>query len=131
MVDWSQYPNFSKAEFDCKHTGKNDMQPFFLDILQKIRTEYGKPLKVTSGYRDKTHPAEAKKSSPGAHSHGVAADVSVIGFRDVRTLMNLAEKYGVRRVGISAKRGSGWFMHLDIADRIDDARFPVNALWTY
>ena len=23
-LDWNLYPNFSKAKFDCKHTGIND-----------------------------------------------------------------------------------------------------------
>lgn len=131
MVDWSQYKNFAKHEFDCKKTGKNDMKPWFLDILQSIRAEYGKPMVPTSGYRDKTHPAEAKKASPGAHTLGVAVDIAVRGLDDVQTLINIASGYGIKRIGISARSGAGWFVHLDMADRIDPKRFPVNTLWTY
>lgn len=51
MMDWSKYPNFSKREFDCKETGENEVQARFMDKLQALRTEYGKPMVITSGYR--------------------------------------------------------------------------------
>ena len=60
-MNWSDYPNFSKREFDCKETGLNDMQPEFMRKLQELRDLYGKPMKITSGYRSKFHSAEVKK----------------------------------------------------------------------
>lgn len=54
VVDWSKYPNFSEAEFRCRHTGKCEMRPEFLAVLQAIRAEYGKPMIISSGYRDRT-----------------------------------------------------------------------------
>ena len=31
---WEEYPNFTYAEFNCKHTGENNMQHEFMEKLQ-------------------------------------------------------------------------------------------------
>lgn len=41
--------------------------------LQGLRDRLG-PMKITSGFRCADHPEEKKKSKPGAHSAGLAAD---------------------------------------------------------
>lgn len=61
-MDWSKYPNFSKREFDCKETGENRMTVEFMDKLQELRTRYGKPMRITSGYRSPQHSIEAAKA---------------------------------------------------------------------
>lgn len=124
-MNWDKYPNFSKEEFDCKHTGKNKMCSEFLHLLQSIRDEYGKPMFVNSGYRDSTHPEEAKKAKPGAHFYGVACDIAARG-ADVQFLIYLAYKHGVRRMGVYQRRGVH-FLHIDIADRTHG--FPQTT-WT-
>ncbi len=63
LAKWDLYPNFSKEEFDCKHTGKNEMKHSFMAKLQALRTAYGKPIAISSGFRDYTHPAESKKKA--------------------------------------------------------------------
>ena len=52
---------FKESEFVCSHTGNVAMQQSFVDQLNVLRETYGKPLRITSGYRDPTHPIEAKK----------------------------------------------------------------------
>ena len=59
MIDWSLYKNFSKAEFDCTHCGANQMTPAFMAKLQALRMAYGKPMRITSGFRCAQHPVEA------------------------------------------------------------------------
>ena len=68
---------FKIEEFDCKHTGKNEMVPEFLEKIDHLRDECGFPFVVTSGYRDKTHPVEAAKKAAGVHSQGIACDIKV------------------------------------------------------
>lgn len=127
-MNWSDYPNFSKKEFDCKHTGENKMRPEFLEKLQELRTVYGKPMIITSGYRSPLHPVEARKSKAGAHTYGVAVDVLAHGV-DAMLLFNLAYAVGFRRIGLKQKGGRpGRFIHLDTGDK--DLGFP-QALWTY
>ncbi len=125
-MDWSKYPNFSKAEFDCQHTGKNKMRPEFMQLLQQARNIFKKPMPITSGYRDPMHPIEKRKARPGEHSYGVAADIRVRG-EDAIILMNIFIDLGVRRIGVSQK-GNARFIHIGIGDQ--ELGFP-KALWSY
>jgi zinc D-Ala-D-Ala carboxypeptidase len=126
-IDWAQYPNFSKKEFDCKHTGANQMQPEFMARLQRLRIAYGKPMAISSGYRSPQHPVELRKSSPGAHSAGRACDVVASG-RDAFRLIQLAIEHGFTGVGVQQK-GASRFIHLD--DLEHSAQFSRPTVWSY
>lgn len=123
-MDWSRYQNFSKAEFDCTHCGKNEMKPDFLQKLQTLRSVYGKPMRVTSGYRCPQHPIEAKKATPGAHASGCAVDIGVEG-QDAHRLLKLAFAAGFTGIGVQQK-GSGRFVHLDTLEG-----GPRPNVWSY
>ena len=125
-MNWSDYPNFTEAEFACRHTGKCAMAPEFMARLQKLRGVYGKPMTITSGYRHPTHPIEAAKLSPGAHSTGRAADIAVQGVEALRVLQ-LALQCGFTGIGLQQK-GGGRFLHLD---DISNGYLPRPALWSY
>jgi len=110
-MDWSKVPNFKADEFKCSHCGKNEMKPDFMAKLQALRTTYGKPMRVTSGYRCPQHPIEAKKAAPGAHASGCACDIGVEG-ADAHALLTLALGAGFTGIGVQQK-GTGRFIHLD------------------
>jgi zinc D-Ala-D-Ala carboxypeptidase len=111
-MDWSKYPNFSEREFKCKYTGACKMDEDFMDKLQALRTEYGRPLTITSGYRHPTgHPVERRKGRPGAHSMGMAADIACSG-HDAHEILYLAMRLGFTGIGVSQK-GDSRFLHLD------------------
>lgn len=127
-MDWNDYPNFSKSEFDCKQTGDNKMRPEFMDLLQDIRNEWGKPIYINSGYRSPYHSVEAKKNRPGTHTHGIAADIKISG-PDVAKFIALCYSLGVRRFGLQQKGPfSSRFIHIDIGDRILKA---PQSTWSY
>lgn len=126
-MDWSAYPNFSESEFRCKHTGECRMDPAFMRRLQLLRTYYGKPMAITSGYRHATHPVEARKSRPGAHATGRACDVAVRG-EDAHKLIGLAISLGFTGIGVQQK-GATRFIHLD--DLPNGAGFPRPTVWSY
>lgn len=113
-MNWNNYPNFSKSEFDCKHTGKNEMKPEFMEKLQELRILYGKPMKISSGFRDVTHPVEAKKSKGGYHTLGIACDVAC-GSVEAYEIIRLAMQVGFKGIGVNQK-GEGRFIHLDLRD---------------
>ena len=102
MIDWALYPNFSKKEFDCTHCGANQMTPAFMAKLQALRTKYGKPLRITSGFRCAQHPIEAKKIKPGAHASGCACDVGVDG-QQAYEVMKIAFELGFTGIGVNQK----------------------------
>lgn len=124
LIDWSKYPNFSEDEFKCSHCGEVYMNPEFLDKLQELRTLYGKPLFILSGYRCPEHPIEAKKKRPGTHTKGIAVDIAISG-RNAYKLLKLAFKLGFTGVGVRQK-GDNRFIHLDISQD-----FPRPNVWSY
>lgn len=111
-MDWSRYPNFKADEFKCSHCGDNEIKPELMDKLQALRSQYGKPMRITSGYRCPQHPIEAKKPEPGPHSSGLACDIGVEG-ADAHKLLGMAIDAGFRGIGVQQK-GTGRFLHLDL-----------------
>lgn len=123
VTDWSKYPNFSKSEFDCKHTAENEMQIEFMDKLQKLRNVYGKSMRITSGYRSTKHPIEAKKThSNGEHTQGNCADIACDNGTDRFRLIKIALEVGFTRIGIAKN-----FIHLGIGGK----GLPNYVIWDY
>lgn len=125
-MDWSLYPNFREAEFRCGHTGACEMDPEFMARLQRLRQAYGAPMKITSGFRHRSHPVEARKVAPGAHVLGRAADVAVTG-ADALRLVVLAAEMGITGIGVQ-QRGEGRFIHLD---DVPGTLLPRPTIWSY
>jgi len=127
MMNWDTSAYFNKHEFTCSHTGKCDMDSNFINKLNELRVAFGKPMRITSGFRDVTHPIETKKSSPGAHTTGQAADIAV-SREDAFDLLSLALTKGFTGIGIQQK-GSGRFIHLDTLKNSPERPRPT--IWSY
>lgn len=125
-----RWPNFTFDEFVCKHTGFCVVDPEFLDELQEIRTEFGWPMAVVSGYRHGTHPVEASKRRPGSHTAGVAADIRIHGVRAYHLLGLVLRRGAIRGIGI-AQSGvlKDRYLHLDMAQGRTYAPRPF--VWSY
>lgn len=95
-----------------------------MDRLQRLRTAYNRPMRITSGYRCALHPIEIKKEVPGAHTSGCAADIAVDG-NDAYELLRLAFQMGFTGIGVQQK-GSGRFIHLDVLKNP-----PRPNVWSY
>lgn len=122
-AQWDKYPNFSKSEFDCKHTGQNEMKHEFMACLQRVRDDLGESMAVTSGYRHWTHPVEAKKGhTTGEHTQGTCADIACSNGKLRFRLVTLALKHGITRIGIAKN-----FIHLGIGG----PGLPVCVIWEY
>ncbi len=122
-ADWTKYPNFTKAEFDCKATGENNMQHEFMEKLQAIRKDFGRGMTITSGFRSVKHPVEARKThSNGEHTQGFCADVRCIDSGTRFVLISLALKHGITRIGVAKT-----FLHFGIGGK----GLPNNVIWDY
>ena len=110
---------FTLDEFDCQHTGANEMDAEFLRRLDALRDACGFPFRITSGYRHPSHPIEAKKKKSGTHSQGIAADIAVVDASQRRILVAKALQLGFNGVGVA--RG---FIHVD-------TRETTPVLWLY
>ena len=111
---------FRLEEFNCTHTNLNEMDHEFLEKLDELRERVGLPFIITSGYRDATHPAEARKAEPGTGTHcqGIAADIAVSNGFERMNIVHEAIKMGFS-IGVART-----FVHVD-----DRKTTPV--MWTY
>jgi zinc D-Ala-D-Ala carboxypeptidase len=129
-MDWDQFPNFSKEEFDCKCCGANEMDAATLEKLQQLRETYGKPIKITSGYRCTKHPVEAARTARGgvgAHTTGKAFDIAV-DRKNAWEILQLAMVFDFKGIGVQQK-GEGRFLHLDTVEGHD--KLPRPTVWSY
>ena len=113
------YKFFRLEEFNCTHTNRNEMDHEFLVKLDELRERVGFPFIITSGYRDATHPAETRKSEPGTHNQGIAADIAVSNGFERMNIVHEALKLGFGGIGVAKS-----FIHID-----DRKTTPV--MWTY
>ena len=112
--------HFRLEEFNCTHTNANMMDTAFLEKLDELREICGFPFRITSGYRDATHPSEVVKAAPGTGTHcqGIAADIAVSNGVERMNIVHEALKMGFS-IGVART-----FIHVD-------ARTTTPVLWTY
>jgi len=111
--------HFRLEEFNCTHTNTNAMDEAFLHRLDELRTKCGFPFKITSGYRDPSHSIEARKTRPGTHARGIAADIHINSGSEGYVIVREAMKMGLGGIGIAKN-----FIHVDMRD-------TVQVIWTY
>ena len=126
--------NFAVSEMECKcGCGTADMDEDFMKILQNIREDMNRPLKISSGVRCANHNSKVSSTGKdGPHvprKNGTAASDILIAGADALRLIDIARKHGISGVGISqrgnhAKR----FIHLDT---ISDNHHPRPTMWSY
>lgn len=85
---------FKPEEFASKDGAKspysNVVQDCLLELLDKIREEYGSPIVVTSGYRSEAHNRAVGGVSGSTHTLGLAADLKPLQ-SDSKRLVELQE----------------------------------------
>lgn len=107
--------NFTANEFDCNGSGcctETVIDPKLVDILQKIRSHFGKAVTITSGYRCPTHNSKVSKSAKSLHTTGQAADITVKGITP-REVAQYAESIGIKGIGLYETDKDGHFVHVD------------------
>jgi uncharacterized protein YcbK (DUF882 family) len=101
VPDWASYPNFSETEFRCPcGGGRAEMDGGLLARLQGLRHAYGRPMRVTSGYRCAAYNCTVSTTGPhGPHTTGRAVDISVAG-ADAVCLIEFALRHGFTGFGL-------------------------------
>ena len=126
--------NFSVNEMMCHcGCGEDSMDMDFMDILQNIREDMNRPLKISSGVRCAEHNSVVSSTGiTGPHvprTDGTKASDILISGADALRLVDIARKHGISGVGISqrgehAKR----FIHIDT---LSDDKHPRPTMWSY
>jgi hypothetical protein len=68
---------FSLKEFEDPTTGQVLIDARFLAVLHELRQKFGKPIRITSGYRTPSHNREVGGVTNSRHLTGQAADLVV------------------------------------------------------
>ena len=132
-VQWDaqRWPNFSFTEMRCQETGEMNLDPIFMDRVQKFRTLYDHAVGVASGYRSPEHSIErTKEQGPGTHTFGRAWDPVVSSGSQIYQFIVIAIECGFTGIGIQNRSGIRR-MHLDDLDTPGTEQRPRPTLWTY
>ena len=116
--------HFKKSEFKCACGGKycngypaGTTSAKLLNILEKLRAYYGKPVTITSGQRCKTQNKRVGGVSNSTHMKGKAADFYIPGICDTASgrqqVVNLAYKYGAKYAYCNTP-GMGNAVHINV-----------------
>lgn len=74
--------NFKVKEFACKdNSDVIFIAPQLVEVLQKVRTHFGKPVNITSGYRTPTYNKKIGGATYSQHTYGIGADIKVTGVK--------------------------------------------------
>ena len=111
-------PHFRVREFRCK----DGSDPVFIDsalveLLERIREHFSKPVTITSAYRTPAHNAKSGGAKFSQHLYGRAADIRVQGI-SVEQVYDYADKLLAGRGGVGIYppglgRSNGW-VHVDV-----------------
>ena len=92
MNDIKIAENFKLSEFECRCCQVVKLDSELLKRLQAMRTETGRPLRITSGYRCSAHNRTVGGASGSQHLEGKAADIVIVGMSKAEQDA-LCEKY--------------------------------------
>lgn len=104
-------PHFKVREFACSDgTDTVFVSPALVEVLEKVRAHFGKPVTINSGYR-----TEAKNKAVGGaaysqHKYGLAADITISGVPPTRVAA-YAETLLPNTGGIGIYKS---FTHIDV-----------------
>ena len=100
--------NFRVREFACKDgSDKILIDSDLVELLQKIRTHFEKPIKINSGYRTESHNKKVGGTKNSYHLKGQASDIQVVGIHPILVAM-YCEKLNAGGIGVYSN-----FIHVD------------------
>ena len=114
---------FNYDEFDSPDelgSGKH-MDQDLLDMIDRARALYGKPIVVNSGFRTKDHNKKVGGVSSSSHLKGLAIDVACVRSKDRFEMLTALLEVGFNRIGVAST-----FIHVDV-----DKNKSQNVIWTY
>lgn len=113
----------TKLLCSCGHTecDKRSVQQWVLNVIQMIRDDANRPLKITSGGRCPKHPNEVHREKPADHQKCQAVDVAVYNGEQRAEIVMLALKHGANAIGIDQH-----FIHVGFRGETDKV-----VMWTY
>ncbi len=105
--------NFKVREFACN----DGSDPIFIslelvEVLQKIRDHFGKPVNINSGFRTASYNKKVGGATYSQHLYGNAADIRISGISP-KSIAAYAETLLPKKGGIGTYRD---FVHIDVRE---------------
>lgn len=122
---WKTIKHFVSSEFDdptVPGSGEN-MDYDFVRRLDDLRSVWGLPVVINSGFRTIRHNALVGGKPNSSHTRGLAADCRIDGLMHCIKFAVLAASRGFQRIGVDLR---GEYVHLDT-----DSSLPHPATWFY
>ena len=119
MSNGKRCTNFKVSEFAC--TDGSDpvfIAPELVTVLQKIRTHFGKSVKITGPYRTPTKNKAVGGATYSQHQYGTAADIKVTGVTP-EAVAAYVRKIMPNKGGVGIY---GTFTHVDVRESKSDWR---------
>lgn len=103
--------NFRVSEFAC-NDGSDTIfiSPGLVTVLQKIRDHFGKPVIITSAYRNDAYNKKVGGADYSQHKYGMAADIYISGVYPA-TIAEFVETIMPNTGGIGIYNS---FVHVDV-----------------
>ena len=103
--------NFSREEFKCQcgHCDKDTVDSELIDVLQDLRDEFLRKIKINSGQRCQAHNSSVGGAKDSMHLEGRAADIKVEYIDQKSAYIYLTNKYP-DKYGIGLYKT---FIHID------------------
>ena len=111
---WDGIKYFRPEEFACQcGCGAKNINHDLVIILEKIREHYGKPVRINSGVRCKTHNARVGGAANSQHldTYANAADIGIISGTTPRAMAAYVETLMPNTGGIGIY---SWGIHVDV-----------------
>jgi len=115
--------NFSRHEFRCPCCGRGVVSLALVLALEDVRSLYGRPVRITSGWRCQTHNREVGGHPQSRHMVGCAADLAPL-YRD-------RDRWDALRlavVEVARRYGADWSTYSDPARQVIHFQCPRGAL---
>lgn len=104
--------NFKVREFACKDgSDKILIDIELVELLQKIRNYFNKPVKINSGYRTISHNKKVGGSTNSYHTKGQACDIRIENVNPILIAL-YAERLGAGGIGVYKT-----FVHIDVRQK--------------
>lgn len=100
--------NFSAAEFACKDGSSRAIDGRLLVMLEAVRAHFGRPVRITSGYRSPEYNRRIGGASRSYHCLGQAADIQIDGTPPAEVYAWLDQQYPVSGLGLYPR-----WVHID------------------
>ena len=103
--------NFKVKEFACLDGSDTIfVSQELVNILQKVRNNFGKPVVINSAYRTENHNKKVGGSANSQHKYGMAADIRINGIAP-KTIATYINKLMPNSGGIGVYSS---FVHIDV-----------------